>query len=171
MKKRNTLVPQPPPENLAISQEDLQRLNSWLEFFRQLSPRVKVIQALETELEILLEALEKEAREENHITEDSELVGWPKARNVAFVIMMNSAPPGSEIEEWKTDNKYIFCFDNVAFGAGYFEWDGDPDDECVGSPTYSLSGYPEDSLYWDFVRSLIVEKVVDLEQRVPAMKM
>ncbi len=170
MKKREPRVPRPPTERLAIPQEDLRRLTSWMNFFRNLSPRLKVVPASEEGFENLLSALEQEVRVRRLIEPEYQLVGWPKSDNVAFVVTIDSHPPGSPFEDCKIEDKHIFCFDNVAFGANYFEWDGDSDEECAGPATYSLSGYSEDSLYWEYVRTLIVDKVTDLEQRVPAIK-
>lgn len=160
------IVPEPPPTQLVIPREGLQRVESWISFFKKLSPRVKILLPGDVRFCDFLVNTKNLARELVELNDDEEFIGWPTEEGVAFVVMIDSSNLGTRETVHRLDDIYFFCFGDLAFSAPYFNWDGDPEeDDC--SKTYSLRGYSGEALAWTYILSLIIGRVKELEARIP----
>ena len=165
---RKVGVPESPKEQVIVSQEDLQRLEAWIEFFRKMSPRISVMLTRDDDFGGFMERSACALRSRKLINENYEIVDWPKEGEVAFVIRIDSSVPGSAVRTCNADDAYFFCFDDLAFGLLYFEWDGDPGNDNWAE-TYSLASYSDHAVSWEYIASRIAEKVSELEDRVPPL--
>ena len=159
-------VPKPPRPS-PIKQRDQEYLDGWEEYYKTLSPRIRIIKVTQKYLDSLKEQV---LEEDKYIDIDMTLVDWPTADEVAFLIEWDSAYPG-KYPILLLENTYLFCFGRKprAFGVTYFEWDGDMEDDPRCS-TYSLSQYPQDALSWKYITKRIREGIEEIENSVPEPK-
>lgn len=87
---------------------------------------------------------------------------------VAFVVKIDSSSPGSIGPAYRYEDMVFFCFGNVAFRPGYFEWDGDPENN-IHVNTYSLRSFSRNALSWKYLASLIFQDIQGLEKLVPRL--
>ncbi|MBP6975033.1 MAG: hypothetical protein KBB54_03795 [Candidatus Pacebacteria bacterium] len=161
------LVPEPPAVQVVISSPDAERIEGWITFFKTASKRVHIVRPVEERFKAFLDTAEANLRANKWIEYHVKIVDWPKPENIAFVVTIDVAPPGhSGKPVLNIENTYVFCLGKKAFGIRYFEWDGDG--EANYDPqTYSLGQYPDDALSWDYVSSLIIDRIRGMEDRVP----
>ena len=157
-----------PPEAIVIEQHDQERLRKWTEFFEKLNPRIKIYKRGTTDIERFSNLALPIVLKECKVNDDCTLVGWPAPEEVAFVIAINSAFPDSPATLLPRD-AYFFCLDGRAFGITYFTWDGDAETHDWAK-THSLKGYTKSAISWEYIQRQVVEKVKDLESRVPDLK-
>lgn len=169
MSKDKKLVPDSPPVQIVVPQDDLKRLDEWLNFFKRLSPRVRLIRPGESDFEGLLGRAERKLREQKDIEPKFKIIGWPQAEEIAFVLLINSSLQPAE-QLWEIRGTYLFCFGDRAFSPDHFEWDGDAEEDEGDSESFSLNGYAEDMISWNYITRLVVGKITDLQKQVPKMK-
>lgn len=162
------LIPSEPKKQKCLDVANAGRLSRWVEYFRNLSSRITVIERDDPGMSDLLNELLAKTRRQRDIPEDELFVGWPTKDIVAFVLIICESPPNRECVEPKQDMSYIFCLGDRAFHPGHFEWDGAAHREETNS-TWSLDGYTADLLSWDFIRGLIESRITELEtsQSIP----
>ncbi len=166
-----TSVPEAPAKAIVIPQEDQGRLDEWIRFFRNLSPRIRVVQPKDGDFGQFYEAsfgklrklLGGLGREEGGL-----IRGWPEKERIAFGVACDSALPGSSPAAYGTGDIWMFCFGNRAFSLNHFEGDADPENNHFPG-TYSLGGYAGELLEWAFIADLVIDKVRGLEDQVPQL--
>lgn len=161
------------PQVQNLDGKDYEKLQSWIEYFNNLSKRVTVVTkeedgsviALERMLEVARDIAEKDL-DFTHLGET--LAYWPKTDQVAFVLNLDTSYPHTQElgGNHAPEEMRIFCFGDMAFKPDYFEWDGDgeEDPDCT---TYSLRGYPKKVLSWSYITKLLIDQIKELEDRVP----
>lgn len=148
------------PKPLVINGTAKKRLEEWILYFQNLSPRIKMI--LKTDPNFNLDIYKEFLLEKLDPEENAEITGWPSEKNVLFVIMINSSLEENN-EEYKTNNIFIFCLNNLAFGLDYFESEEDLE---IGhfSNDYSLQNFPEDALSWSYISKIIERLILEIEE-------
>lgn len=155
----------PPPEPCSIKEEAIPNIKKWVSYFRELSSRIKVITPEETEfnLDLWQEYAKDLLDDDNQI----ELVGWPKKDSVVFCVCINCSLSTQAL--FGGYDFFLFCFNNTdkgkAFGLHYFEETENTFDNVIS--TYSLENFSEDALSWNYVNSLIVDRLKEIEKIVP----
>ena len=158
---RKSLIPKP-PEPLIIEPEVKIKLEKWLDYFKNLSPRIVI--KLPSDKGFNLDAYKEEMMEAESLSADiHEIVDWPELRQVAFVIAFDSSLPGHD-REFLVSNVYLFCYYDIAFSLNHFE--SDSDEENPHQNSYSLAQYDKTCLSWKFIASLIVGKLKTLETAI-----
>ncbi len=157
-------IPEALEEPFMIPDQNEERLLRWIALFGQMSSRVSVHRATEPGFEEFIGLIEKRVREEKCIRDTEELVGWPTRTTTAFVVQVDSSPPGFVGVDVELSDTFFFSLSGQAFGATYFEWDGGEDDFMAN--TFSVS-FCDEALSWDYVYSLIRNRVTEIENRVP----
>lgn len=161
-------VPKPPEEQVVIEQQDPKRLQDWISFFKNLSPRVRVLEPGNAEFLHFYLSGEEVVRRLKQMQEDYILLNWPKREGIAFIIQYDTSLPKQK-PVFEPENAYIFCFGSHVFGLGYFSWDGDAE-QGDWATTYSLSDYSESALRWDYIKKIIMDRIAELERQVPEFK-
>jgi len=160
MKKQLVIPKAPIPSK--IDEKARVNLEKWILYFRELSPKI-IIRLPEKDF-FDLDYYKTQAKEE--MDDDfCEIDNWPEYRQVAFILFYDSSLSGHKVE-YLVNNTYIFCFYDLAFGLGYFEWDGsDEDPECK---TYSIGSFSKEALSWEYIAKLIKKSLIKNENAVKA---
>lgn len=165
-------VPKNIPEPETIEQTNQKFLNDWVNYFKNLSPRIKIIFPKDKEFDFekikIKTALLKELEEG-----EQEKIIWPK-NEIAFLLAIDS----NILEEkpsFLVKDVHLFYFGNLAFSLDHF----DADCEVIGSEgdflgieynysgTYSISNYGATALSWNYISELIRRYIKELENKVP----
>jgi len=160
-------IPQTPKLE-KIEDGGIQRINEWISYFKNLSDRILVIEdnglnnisnwlAIAQMMTMRMNDLEPHQK--------GNLLGWPDASEVAFIIKVNTSMAGRE-PKYPEDFWRIFCIGNFAFSPGYFEWCGDAETD-PDNPNYSLGGFSDSALSWEYVTSLIKNQLKELSKAIP----
>lgn len=96
---------------------------------------------------------------------DAVIYDWPTKENVAFLLSYDSSMPGHPAE-FLAKNTYLFCYYNIAFSLHHFEWDGDGEENPF-CKSWSLKGYSEHALEWNFIAEIIKDRLEEIEKSVP----
>lgn len=161
MVKRAIVPPAPKPEEITPSIKNL--LEKWIDYFRRLSPRIVIKTPFDegfdlAELKRLAQSNTAEwARDE---PESVELDGWPTVDQIAFCVSYDSSKQERN-KIFRTQDTYLFCFGDIAFGLGYFEYD-EYDDE-IEKYRHHLSGYSKIALSWRYITKLIRDRIKEIE--------
>ncbi len=159
-------VPEPPDTPVVIQSVDLERIEKWIAFLKAISKRIYIVRPKDDSFDQFYEISMKNLRKLKTIEDHYTIVDWPKPENVAFVLSINIAPPGHVATEFNIENSFFFCLGKKAFCITSFEWDGDGEAGYYPT-TYSLGLCSESALAWSYVTEMIVERVAQLEDRVP----
>lgn len=155
-----------PLEPFSITEELQNKLNQWIDYFRNLSPRIRLIFPIDKDFD--LEEWEQKAKIFTEVTDelnDIVLFDWPRKTQVAFLLGYNSALPGHE-DQYLVENGHVFCFGNVAFSLSHF---GRDEEDFGKRYHYSLSQYSKDCLEWKFIAKLIKDRLIEIETSVPPL--
>lgn len=154
------IVPKPPTKFLQISQKDKDLLDLWISFFKNLSPRIKIVLSQDQEFD--MDYYKKSII--LNIREEIDLLDWPEKEKVAFFLTFDSSFPNQK-PKFLLKNSFLFCFKDIAFGFEDFEWDGDEEDFLNNQ--YSLRNYPEKCLSWKFINeNRIIKAIKELEDSI-----
>lgn len=156
-------IPPPPKNQIIIAELDLLRIGSWIDFFKNLSPRIIVRLPADEDFAEFLDDRQIILRKKKTIAKEHRLIGWPTEENIAFIIEINTSRLDAVILTFEWDEKYFFCFDDLAFSLGHFQWDGEGDEQ-----TFSLRHYQRTVLQWSYITKLITDRVERLANRIPA---
>lgn len=159
-------VPEPPSAQVIISSVDMEKIERWIAFFKGMSERVHIVRPNDDRFDQFYSVAEENLRKRKIIENHCTIVGWPKESEIAFALAIDIAHAGSLVPKFDIEDSYFFCFGKKAFGVTYFEWDGDGDAGHYPT-TYSLKGYSEGALSWEYITKIITDRVKDLEDRVP----
>jgi hypothetical protein len=158
MNDKESLVPEPPASETVKQKDEANRLR-WVEYLRDLSPRIKIYRDVN---QALLDLYKKKVLE--FIGSDSIILdGWPEHKDVAFMLLWNSVP-GEVHADFPLENIYLFCYGKKAFGIADFEYD---DREGMDSNLYSLRLFPDEYLTWYGVTKIIKSSIEEVEDMVP----
>lgn len=169
MKKRMRLSSVPPPFVITPA---LQKIyDGWIEYFINMSPRIRVCNPNEEGFDFKkFETTAKEFARRDYDIEEVLLNDWPEQKDVAFIVCYDSAPPWHPKKEFLDKDIRIFCLDGRAFGIGYFERDGENDEDKYSHYyTYGLQGFPLSSLSWKYVAGLIKSELIAIEAALPPL--
>jgi len=158
-------IPKPPKPRI-IESKDLKRLDKWIKYFKDLSPRIKILTYKDRLFKETIDSAKKCA--ERFLFEGGDgyfISDWPEINKISFFITIDSSKPGGDIKNTIPDT-YIFCFSNHSFGITYHEYDGDHE-VCGDIYSYSLSSYPPSSLEWSYITEIIIDKVQRYSNVVP----
>lgn len=168
MAKRTIIPPAPKPEE--ITPKVKQRLESWIDYFKKLSPRIVIKTPYDKGFDFdKLKFLAKEATPEWQRNEPNsvKLDGWPTIDSVAFFVQYNSSRH-EQNKIFYAQDSFLFCFGDLAFGLDYFEY-YDYDDE-IQKYKYHLN-YPRDAICWKYIAGLIRNRIDEIEKKsVPPIK-
>ncbi|MCF7865185.1 MAG: hypothetical protein K9M11_01630 [Candidatus Pacebacteria bacterium] len=165
-KNDKELVPEPPSVQIVIPSVDLKKMERWIAFFNGLSERVYLIRPRDDAFGQFYRNAAEKLRVEKMLEDDYKILDWPKPEEIAFVVMINIAPPGSMFSDFNIGNSYFFCFGKRAFSVTHFVWDGDAE-QCDWAKSYSLSSYTEAALSWPHILDIITGRIRELEDQVP----
>lgn len=178
MKKGNSKtkdfgIPKNIPELETIGQTNQKFLDAWVNYFKNLSPRIKII--FPGDKNFNFEDIKtKTAALKNLDPEDKGKIIWPDEK-LAFMLIFDANVLGDK-PEYFVRNTYLFYFGDIAFSLHHFEVDSviiDEGDAFTATEyeylgTYSLSSYSEDLLEWKFIATLIKSAIRDIENKVPS---
>jgi hypothetical protein len=152
----------PKPE--VVEDKSEERVKGWVDYFKRLSPRLKVIEPTDEEFQWVMDSSLLFAKDRIDRGREEYIADWPKPEEVLFVVVTDSSLVGHE-PKFMTEDVRIFCV-NRAFGPDYFYWDGDgeEDPDCR---SYSLSSYSEKALSWNYVAKLIKDNLTRISKAVP----
>ena len=162
-----TIIPEL-PEPFVISEEIQMKLEAWVEYFKNLSPRVRIKRPSDDNFDLKgFEVIAKDLTESSDDFTKIKLHDWPKLEQVAFVVSYDSSLPG-HIKEFLGKNIYIFCYGDFAFSLKHFE--------CVEEIErydiyqFDLQTYPEEALCWNYMAKIIREGIMSLQEKIKSPK-
>jgi hypothetical protein len=161
-------IPEPPISE-HIPDKVKKQLEFWIQYFKNLSPRVYIYQPTNRDLQILYDRVYEKLKDST----EKPVRDWPKHSAVAFIVAVDLSPvydpahPRIELE-----NTYVFCFNDYAFGCDYFELlcYEEPPCDLVEPHTFGLQGYSEKALSWNYIAKCIRNKITELQNQVPILK-
>lgn len=164
-------IPKNIPELEAIEQTNQKFLDGWVNYFKNLSPRIKIIFPEDEEFDF--ENIKvKTALFKGLGDDEPEKIIWPK-NELAFLLLINSNILEGKVS-FLIKDIYLFYFGDLAFSLDHFEADfeiidsgSDSEDEYNYLGTYSMSNYVDLDLSWNFISKRIREYIKDLEDNVP----
>lgn len=116
------------PEPELLNSEDETNLLKWIQYFKHLSPRIKVIEPSEVIFSECLNSIRSTVINILEIQENEKLIDWPKENECAFIVFIDTSKPGQK-ERFAYEDAIVFCFGNTSFGTRYhFAWDGDAEE-------------------------------------------
>ncbi|PCI20162.1 hypothetical protein COB64_02525 [Candidatus Wolfebacteria bacterium] len=160
MKKR-TIIPKC-PQPFKIPQYAEKNIAKWIHYLKNVSPRIIIKMPYDKDLD--LDVLKQKFKEGDYIEEDMKISDWPKKEQLAFLLSFDSSLPGHK-RKFLIGNTYFFCYYGIAFGLGYFEWDGDGG-ENQNCTTYSLQSCPKSALTWEYITKIIIDRITEIENSV-----
>lgn len=162
-----TIIPEL-PSSFVVSEELQMKLEAWIEYFKNLSPRIRIKRPSDNDFN--LKTFELMAKDLTEISDDFteiKLHGWPELEQVAFVVDYDSSLPGHPKKFSKKD-RFIFCYGDVAFGLGYFE--RSDDEEYQDDYRFDLNGYVKEALEWNYVAKIIREDLLSIQGEIKNSK-
>lgn len=173
MKNELEIIPKP-PEQVVLDEIAEKRLEEWVDYFKKLHPRIRVVRVSDDDFDKRFEQAYKIVQYlVNGVTDELipvdpyEIIGWPNKSKVAFLLSYDRSFPGHE-PKYDDRSTYVFCYHNHAFGLNYFHSDSSLDEgEDYDPRSYSLDSYVENALSWAYITSLINERIEEIEQSVP----
>ncbi len=159
MENDESLVPEPPALETIAQKDEANRLR-WVDYLKNLSPRIRVYRDVN---QGLLDLYKEKVIEQLGRKESIVLDGWPLSTNVAFMLLWNSVP-GEVHADFPLENIYLFCYGKKAFCITDFECD---DEYGIENTTYSLSGYLGEALTWQAITERIRQEILRVEDMVP----
>ena len=162
------------PELETIEQTNQKFQDAWVNYFKNLSPRIKIMFPGDEKFDfekIKLNVAKLKRMDE----EDIDKIIWPEEK-ISFLLSFNSSILEEE-NNYLIMDTFLFYFGDIAFSLGHFEIDSQIIDEGGAYTvaqykyfdTYSLSDYSDDLLEWKFIAKLIKGRIVDLENKVPPL--
>lgn len=142
----------------------------WENFFTNISSRITV---LPTPTTLTLDKLQELTKKALDIVDDSELDtvllhGWPQQEDVAFIVKVDMSMPG-RAQQFRAEDYSLFLYGangGIAYDLSYF--DVDEEYAPIGFDyVYSLHNWEPDTLIWEFRAKLIIDRIKDLQKRVP----
>jgi len=161
-----TIIPKL-PDPFVVTPELEEKLKSWIEYFKNLSPRVKVLLPSDQKFDwVEFKKMAKRlARIEEENFDKAILWDWPKKEQVAFCVFYDRALPNHE-KEFLFDDAYVFCYRDFAFGFKYFDRVEDEELRHHGDIEYTLRYYPQSALSWNYVAKIIRERLIETEKAI-----
>ena len=163
-------VPQNIPELETIEQTNQKFLDAWVNYFKNLSPRIRIIFPKDEKFNF--EKIKSSAALLKDLkNKDKDKMFWPE-NELAFMLCLDSNIL-TDKSVYLVKDTYLFYFDDLAFGLDHFDADYEILDEESSEPqysylgTYSLLNYSKDLLEWRFIAKLIKNKIKELEEMVP----
>ncbi len=160
MKTVELVIPEP-PQPFVLGEKAKENLKKWINFFNNLSSRIWCRDSFSEEILVMLES---KAKSISNI-DNGKIIDWPKQKDIAFFIYLNSSPKNDAESLLNTEEIFVFCFNDRAFGLDYFEWDGDEYNQNCN--TFSLSNYSEKALSWNYISEVIKNRLMQIEESVP----
>ena len=162
MKKENPVPDTPRPQSISTIAEE--RLAKWIDYFKNLSPRIRMILPAE-ETFFTVQKLKTMATAMAQKDLNSEqLQSWPMTENIAFAIAYDSSHPGCPAK-FEPKDIYIFCLkgtEGKAFGLSCFA----QDDKNIDPSSHSLRWCPKNALRWKYAAAAIALLVRETEGSV-----
>lgn len=159
---KQELVPSPPVPEI-IEEKFQKNLDEWINFFRKLSPRIKVYTRNGAGFNDVYDSLEERVRKICRL-EDENTISFPEERRVAFFLQYNSSLI-AELPKFDDNNFYVFCFYDYAFSLSCFEWDGDGEED-PNNRNYSVHEWGRNANTWNYVTRLIISYLKEIEGAV-----
>ncbi len=157
------MIPQVPRKTKTIPRQSEARLRAWIAHLSNLSTRIRVKLPNEKGFDSFLLSIQNWIRMTKHLMEGDTILDFPKAENIAFVVCLDSS--STQDTKYLYQDVRIFCFGDVAFQPGYFEWEGET---ITGrNNTYSLYSFSGKVLSWGYITKLLVTRIQELEKVVP----
>lgn len=151
------------PEPFVVTEELQQKLEKWVEYFKNISPRIKMWRPSDEnftleKFEVLTKEIIESCYDIDHIDQIT-LKEWPKKENIAFIVGYDSSLPGHSKRFLPKDVR-IFCYGDFAFGLGYFERDSDSSDDDF------ILDYPESALSWNYMAKIIRDEILEIQKQI-----
>jgi len=173
--KRKSVIPEPPPSE-TITEEVEKRKSEWINYFINLSPRLNVTSRSsfqdEDEYDLFLENTNffcAEILREKRDVDEPKILDWPNKKSIVFIVEINSSLVPDD-RELKSENTFVFCYGDTAFGLDYFEEEDFYEEGGTSIYAFSLSNYAKEALSWKYISSLIKNRLKEIENSVPSFK-
>ncbi len=156
------MIPSPPTPQ-PLGDEDLARLEGWKAFFYQTSRRCKIVTPTDEGFGALVGKIASRTREHLRMQPPDFFENWPSLKNIAFLVLLDSSRPNTP-PEFRIEDIFIFCWDNIAFAPAWYSWTGDGE-LAPDKLEWSLDGSPDKS--WRSVTAHITKTLLQYHAQVP----
>ncbi|MDE2030821.1 MAG: hypothetical protein KGI58_00975 [Patescibacteria group bacterium] len=169
--KRKKLIPDV-PDPLVLSEELEQKLVGWKMYFRNMSFRIKVIDPSDEGFD--LKEYENKCKLNlgySDDVDDIKLIDWPSEKQIAFIVIYNSAFPG-QTPQFLVKDATIFCYYDFAFSFNInnFEQSEELSYDTKGNyyVEYYLYDWREDFFSWEHQKNMIINALINIEESIPS---
>lgn len=159
------------PEPLVLTEKLEQKLQTWITYFKNMSPRIIVMTPSDKNFN--LEDYENSCKKEIGFSNDPKdimICSWPQKEQVAFIVCYNSSLPENK-PEYLVKNAILFCFYDLAFFLERNGFEQGEKEEIITKNKnhivmkYYLSGYPN-ILTWEFNTEILKQRLIDIENSI-----
>ncbi len=168
-------VPRVPKNQIVIELKNANRVEEWITYIREMSPRIRVerIIGTKTEFEEKLKAWFWELHQRGGIGVEkrhlAEVRDWPEPENIAFAIGIDMSPLADG--KPKPEDTFVFCYYNFALGLDfYFRSDHEGDLRSGYWWAFLLPERPKGVTTWRGVLREIKRRLELAEKVVPSVE-